>query len=120
MTDNIKCDTCKRDMKNLGNVKGVIYTSNPAQWDETYVCDTCRTKKEIRVHGVNYDPTGGRDLATYLYIMSETNTKFTPEQIKVYGEMYNLFPLNHEAMIANMMRQEGMIQDLQAEVSLMK
>lgn len=49
---------------------------------------------------------------TILYIMSETNTKFTPEQIKVYGEMHNLFPLNHEALIANQMRLEGMIQDL--------
>lgn len=52
--------------------------------------------------------------------MSETNTKFTPDQIKTYGEMYNIFPLNSEAMIANMMRLEGMIQDLQAELSLMK
>ena len=52
--------------------------------------------------------------------MSETNTKFSKEQIKAYGEMYNLFPLNCEAMIANMMRLEGYIQDLQADLSLMK
>lgn len=61
--------------------------------------------------------------------MSETNTKFSKEQIKAYGDMYNLFPsrsegyailTDNEAMIANMMRLEGMIQDLQVEVSLMK
>lgn len=52
--------------------------------------------------------------------MSETNTKFSKEQIKAYGEMYNLFPINVEAIIANMMRLEGYIQDLQAELSLMK
>lgn len=52
--------------------------------------------------------------------MAETQTKFTPEQIKAYGDMYNLFPLNYEAMIANMMRLEGMIQDIQADLSLMK
>lgn len=52
--------------------------------------------------------------------MSETNTRFTKEQIEKYGEMYNLFPSNTEAMIANMMRLEGMIQELQAEISLLK
>lgn len=50
--------------------------------------------------------------------MSETNTKFSKEQIKAYGEMHNLFPLNVDAMIANIMRLEGMIQELQAELSL--
>lgn len=36
--------------------------------------------------------------------MAETITKFTKEQIQKYGEMYNLFPNNQEAIIANMMR----------------
>lgn len=52
--------------------------------------------------------------------MAETKSKFTKEQIKQYGDTHNLFPLNVEAMIANMMRLEGMIQDIQEEVSLMK
>ena len=52
--------------------------------------------------------------------MAETKSKFTKEQIKTYGDIHNLFPLNVEAMIANMMRLEGMIQELQAEVSLLK
>ena len=52
--------------------------------------------------------------------MAETNTKFSKEQIKQYGDMHNLFPINVEAMIANMMRLEGYIQDLQAEISLLK
>lgn len=52
--------------------------------------------------------------------MAETKSKFSKEQIKAYWDTHNLFPLNVEAMIANMMRLEGMVQDLQAEVSLMK
>lgn len=44
--------------------------------------------------------------------MAETKTKFSKDQIKVYGEIHNLFPLNVEAMIAHMMRLEGMIQEL--------
>ncbi len=43
--------------------------------------------------------------------MSETNTKYTQEQINQYAEMYNLIP-NNFAMIANMMRLEEMIQEL--------
>lgn len=52
--------------------------------------------------------------------MSETNTKFTKNQIETYWELHNLIPSNNEATIANMMRLEGMIQELQAEISLMK
>jgi predicted nuclease of restriction endonuclease-like (RecB) superfamily len=44
--------------------------------------------------------------------MSETNTKFTKKQIETYWEIHNLIPSNNEAMIANMMRLEGMIQEL--------
>lgn len=52
--------------------------------------------------------------------MAETKSKFSKEQIKAYWEMHNLFPLNVEAMIANAMRLEGMVQELQAEISLLK
>jgi hypothetical protein len=44
--------------------------------------------------------------------MSETNTNFTKEQIETYWELHNLIPSNNEAMIANMMRIEGMIQEI--------
>jgi hypothetical protein len=39
-------------MRNLGNLSGVIYTSNPAQWDDVYVCHYCRKKRYIRKHGI--------------------------------------------------------------------
>jgi hypothetical protein len=44
----IPCD-CGRLMKNLGNVSGLVMTSNPLQWDEVWVCDDCKTKKTVRV-----------------------------------------------------------------------
>lgn len=52
--------------------------------------------------------------------MSETITKYTKEQIAEYGEMYNLIPSNLEAMIANQMRLEASIQELQNVIRLMK
>jgi len=52
--------------------------------------------------------------------MAETITKYTKEEINQYAEMYNLIPSNNLATIANMMRLEGMIQEIQAELSLMK
>ncbi|HHT9145676.1 MAG TPA: hypothetical protein ACFYD4_08375 [Candidatus Wunengus sp. YC61] len=47
----MQCPKCNTEMENKGNVNGVIYTSYPAQWDELYVCDICKTKKSVRVHG---------------------------------------------------------------------
>jgi hypothetical protein len=52
--------------------------------------------------------------------MPEIKTKLSEEQITAYEEMYNLNPHNNRATIVNMMRLEGMIQELQAEISLMK
>jgi hypothetical protein len=45
------CKKCKKEMKNLGNVSGLVYLSNPPQWDDVYVCDNCKTKKKIREYG---------------------------------------------------------------------
>lgn len=52
--------------------------------------------------------------------MAETRTTFSKKQIKEYGEFHNLVPINVEAMVINMMRLEGMIQDLQIDMKLMK
>lgn len=60
-----ECPKCKKPMKNLGNISGCVYASYPEQWDETYVCDACKMKEVVRVHGKIYDPTGGRDLDNY-------------------------------------------------------
>lgn len=47
----MKCPKCKKEMKNLGNISGIYYTSNPVQWDETWVCDKCKIKHLEREHG---------------------------------------------------------------------
>ena len=60
-----ECPKCKKPMKNLGNVNCLTYTTDPPQWDDVYVCDACKTKEVVRVHGSIYDPTGGRDLDNY-------------------------------------------------------
>jgi len=49
--EKMQCPKCNMEMENKGNVDGVIYTSYPVQWDELYVCDNCKTKKSVRVHG---------------------------------------------------------------------
>lgn len=59
------CPKCSKEMTKLGNVSGIYYTSNPVQWDDVYVCDTCKIKKTIREHGAVYDPTGGRNITEY-------------------------------------------------------
>ena len=43
---------CKNghEMKNLGNVSGVVLTSYPEQWDEVWICERCKEKKTVRVH----------------------------------------------------------------------
>jgi len=61
----VKCDECGEQMKFLGNVSGITYTSNPVQWDDVYVCDKCKTKKVVREHRAIYDPTEGRNLDEY-------------------------------------------------------
>ena len=52
-------------MKCLVNVSGITYTSNPVQWDDVYVCDSCKIKEVIREYGKIYNPTGGRNLNEY-------------------------------------------------------
>jgi hypothetical protein len=47
----IKCQKCGEPMKNLGNISGIVYTSYPVQWDDTYVCDKCKTKQNVREQG---------------------------------------------------------------------
>jgi hypothetical protein len=52
----IKCK-CGKQMKNLGNVSGMIRASSPPQWTEVYVCHDCKIKKEIIVSGSLCDET---------------------------------------------------------------
>ncbi len=51
MKKEIKCLTCGENMKCLGNISGIVYTSYPAQWDDIYVCDKCKTQQTVREHG---------------------------------------------------------------------
>ncbi len=61
----IICNKCKRVMKCLGNVNNMVYASYPAQWDEVYVCDKCKTKKTVRERAQMFDPIEHRDLEKY-------------------------------------------------------
>jgi hypothetical protein len=45
------CSQCSKEMVNLGNVTGIILTSWPVQWDDTYVCHECKIRKNVRVSG---------------------------------------------------------------------
>jgi len=47
----MKCPKCNVEMENKGNVDNMIYASNPPQWDELYICEKCKLKKTVRVHG---------------------------------------------------------------------
>ena len=47
----MKCPKCNKEMENKGNYNGVVFTSFPPQWDELHVCDNCKLKKTVRVHG---------------------------------------------------------------------
>lgn len=46
----MNCPKCNKSMKNHGNLSGMVMTSYPAQWDETYACDDCKVKKTVRVY----------------------------------------------------------------------
>lgn len=50
----ILCNKCGEEMKFLGNISNIHYTSNPVQWDDVYICEKCKEKKTIREHG--YSP----------------------------------------------------------------
>jgi len=45
---NIKCEECKKQMEYLWNVSWIMYLSYPAQQDNVYVCEECKTKKTVR------------------------------------------------------------------------
>lgn len=47
----MKCD-CGAEMYGLGNVSNMVYTSNPVQWDEVYVCHPCKKRKTVRISAV--------------------------------------------------------------------
>ena len=54
----MNCPKCNNEMRNLGNVSGIIYTSYPKQWDDVHVCDECKIKINERRHGTlppNFD-----------------------------------------------------------------
>ena len=63
MEKEISCETCHKQMKNLGNISGQVYTSYPEQWDEVYVCDECKTKQTVREHG--YMPPNYNHITEY-------------------------------------------------------
>ncbi len=42
---------CGEKMENLGNISGLVYSSNPPQWDEVWICRTCKKKRTVRVYG---------------------------------------------------------------------
>jgi hypothetical protein len=59
----MNCPQCGCLMQNLGNISiisqsdnlsGMIYASNPPQWDDTYVCHTCKIKVNKREYAPNY------------------------------------------------------------------
>lgn len=60
------CPECGKPMDDVGNLSGVVYTSNPPQWDNTYVCRACEVKTVLRIWAApivapeNFD--GYRDL----------------------------------------------------------
>jgi len=45
------CPQCSSEMQNLGNINNTVYTSNPVQWDDTYVCHRCKVRINKREHG---------------------------------------------------------------------
>lgn len=51
MSDEIKCNKCGEDMKNLGNLSGIVMLSYPEQWDDVYVCEKCKERKTVRKKG---------------------------------------------------------------------
>lgn len=41
------CPKCGNGMVNLGSIDGVIMTTSPAQFSETWVCHDCKVKKTV-------------------------------------------------------------------------
>ena len=38
-------------MQNLGNLSGIVLTSNPVQWDAVFVCHDCKVRISERMTG---------------------------------------------------------------------
>jgi hypothetical protein len=51
----MKCPKCNEEMENKWNVSWIIYTSYPAQRDETRVCHKCQCKTTERVRWQSYE-----------------------------------------------------------------
>lgn len=49
MGKKIICEVCKKPMENIGNVDNKVYTSNPPQWNEVYICVKDKRRKTVRV-----------------------------------------------------------------------
>lgn len=47
----MKCPKCNNEMTNKGNLSGMVMTSNPPQWDSTYVCGNCNEEVVVRERG---------------------------------------------------------------------
>lgn len=62
---HLHCPECGGVMENLGNVSRTVYTSYPPQWDEVWICESCRVRKTVRVHG---EQDKRPDLSGYLEI----------------------------------------------------
>ncbi len=45
----ILCPKCRKPMIFVGNETGIVYSSYPEQWDDTWVCDDCKVKHHERV-----------------------------------------------------------------------
>ena len=44
------CNKCGKEMKFLGNISGMRYLSYPTQWDDVYICESCKEKRTVREH----------------------------------------------------------------------
>lgn len=57
-------------MINLGNISNMVFTSNPPQWDEVWVCHTDKIRLAVRVHGENVKDLA-IDIAKYRDVTDE-------------------------------------------------
>lgn len=63
MGNNMLCPKCKIQMDNLGNLSGMVLTSFPPKWTDTYICETCKIRKDVRVTGRGVESP--KDLSEY-------------------------------------------------------
>jgi hypothetical protein len=43
----IPCPKCGKPMQNLGNLDGIVMTSNPPCWYDIWVCHECKVKTPV-------------------------------------------------------------------------